>query len=193
MVTTRQWLNPPAAVGQDGDRITVTAAPGSDFWRQTLYGFTRDSGHALLTPVDRAASLEVDFLLDFDQRYDQAGLMLRTDERTWIKAGVEISDGVPHVGAVVTRGASDWSLAPVPDWAGRVVTVRASWADGAVTLRARPAEGSWRTIRVAPFDVGPATGAGLYLCAPERAGLTVAFTGLRHGRTDAGLHEDPAG
>ncbi|WP_447924860.1 DUF1349 domain-containing protein [Georgenia muralis] len=188
---TREWLNPPADVVQHDDALTVTAEHGSDFWRETLYGFTRDSGHALLVPVEPSGSLEVSFFVSFDGRYDQAGLMLRNDAAHWIKAGVEITDGAPHVGAVVTHGRSDWSLAPVPEWAGREVTVRASWAAGAVTLRARPDGEAWRTIRVAPFEVGAATGAGLYLCAPERAGTVVTFTGVRHGKPDTDLHEDP--
>lgn len=188
---TGTWFNPPTAVEQRPGELAVTAVEGSDFWRETLYGFTRDSGHALLTPVLPEGALEVDLRLDFDKLYDQAGLLLRTDEAAWLKAGVEISDGVPHVGAVVTNGRSDWSLAPVPGWAGTVITIRASWSAGAVTLRARADGGPWRTLRVSPFTVAGGTAAGPYLCSPERAGLTVTFTGLRRGRPDTGLHEDP--
>ena len=46
--------------------------------------------------------------------YDQAGLMVRVDETTWIKCGIEYVDGVQHVSAVVTRDFSDWSVVPLP-------------------------------------------------------------------------------
>lgn len=186
-----EWLNPPVDARADGDELRVTTVRGSDFWRDTYYGFTRDTGHALLTGIAGSGSLEVDLRVDFAHLYDQAGLMLRTDAQTWLKAGVEITDGVPHVGAVVTHGESDWSLAPVPEWSGRVVTVRASWAQGAVTLRARAAGDPWRTIRLAPFRVEGSTRAGVYACSPERDRLVVTFTGARSGPPDPGLHSDP--
>ena len=75
---------------------------------------------------------------------------MRVDERTWVKAGVEISDGVPQLSAVVTHGVSDWSTGEVADWAGHVVTIRASWARDALVLRARTDAG-WRMFRLVPF------------------------------------------
>ena len=60
---------------------------------------------------------EVCFVVDYGEQFDQAGLLVRADAHSWIKAGVEVSDGELQVGAVVTREASDWSLGPVPHWA----------------------------------------------------------------------------
>ncbi|MEU6162178.1 DUF1349 domain-containing protein [Streptomyces sp. NPDC047130] len=186
------WLNPPPATAVDGSGLLVTAREGSDFWRTTSYGFVRDDGHALLTGFPDGAAVEVTFLARFDTLYDQAGLMVRVDEDTWIKAGVEMNDGVPHLGAVVTRGLSDWSLAPVPGWRDRPVTVRASRSGDAVTVRARVPEEPWRMVRLAPLDPGAAATAGPFCCSPQRGGLEVRFTRFALGPADAGLHEDPA-
>ena len=191
LLRTGEWTDPPPTHELRDGALRVTAERGSDFWRATLYGFTHDSGHALTLPADREGSFEVDFRLDYRGLYDQAGLLLRDDESTWLKAGVEVSDGVPNVGAVVTHMHSDWSLAPVPSWQGRVVTIRASWRAGAVTVRARPQGDRWRTVRVAPYDVGVGTRVGLYICAPQNEGLAVAFTAVRHGPPDVDLHADP--
>ena len=98
-----------------------------------------------------------------------------------------------HLGAVVTNGVSDWSLAPVPEWAGELVTIRASRGGAAgdsVTLRARTETSGWRTLRVAPFTAGAAS-AGPMVCAPMRADLEVRFTGWELAPADADLHEDP--
>jgi len=182
------WLNPPQAATVIGDDLFVTAASGSDFWQQTAYGFRRDSGHALLAPFGEGRAVEVSFVVDYGELYDQAGLLVRVDERNWIKAGVEVSDGAPQLSAVVTRGTSDWSVAPVPGWAGSEVTVRASWTGEALTLRACVAGQPWRMLRLAPFLGSAAATAGPYCCAPEREGLTVRFTGWRTTDADAALH-----
>jgi regulation of enolase protein 1 (concanavalin A-like superfamily) len=189
-----RWTRDPVAVRADADAIVVEAAEGSDFWRTTQYGFVHDDGHALLAPWPTDAAVEVSFdTSTFDDLYDQAGLMLQVDAENWVKAGVELSDGVPHLGAVVTNRVSDWSLAPVPEWAGQVVTIRASRSGvegDAITLRARAGEGEWRTIRVAPFDANAAT-AGPMVCAPTRAGFEVRFTRWAFVPPDVDLHEDP--
>lgn len=189
-----RWTRDPVAVRADDDGIVVEAAEGSDFWRTTHYGFVHDDGHALLAPWPTDAAVEVSFdTSTFAELYDQAGLMLQLDAENWVKAGVELSDGVPHLGAVVTNRMSDWSLAPVPDWAGQVVTIRASRSGvegDAITLRARAGEGEWRTIRVAPFDANAAT-AGPMICAPTRSGLEVRFTRWAFVAADVDLHEDP--
>jgi len=184
-----RWLNPPFAAETAEDGLLVTASPGSDFWQRTSYGFERDSGHALLRPFAEGSAVEVSFVVSYDQTFDQAGLLVRVDPTTWVKAGVEISDGVPQLGAVATRGLSDWSMAPVPEWGDRHVTVRASWADAALTLRARVDDEPWRMLRLTPFPSPDAPAeAGPYCCAPEREGLTVRFTAWRDGPPDAALH-----
>lgn len=182
------WLNPPPAAAPAGDDLLVTAAAGSDLWQRTSYGFRRDSGHALLAPFPPESAVEVSFVVDYGELFDQAGVLIRVDEQTWVKAGVEISDGAPQLSAVVTAGASDWSMAPVPRWAGARVTLRASWSAGALTVRARTEEEPWRMIRLAPFAPDVPVSAGPYCAAPERDGLTVRFTSWRTGVPDASLH-----
>ena len=182
-----RWLNPPPALDVDGGHVRVTVAQGSDFWRHTSYGFVRDSGHARLQPFPDGSAVEVSFLLDYEGRFDQAGLLVRADEAHWVKAGVEVSDGLPQVGAVVTDGSSDWSVAPVPAWAGQEVTVRASRSGDALTVRAR-CDGGWQLVRLAPIDPGLTWSAGPYCCAPERSGLVVTVTAVRTGAADTALH-----
>lgn len=183
------WTNEPIAVRRAGTALVVEAAKGSDFWEKTLYGFERASGHALLAPFPEQSAVEVSFeLRGFDALYDQAGVMLWGSRTQWIKAGVEINDGVPCVGAVVTDGYSDWSLAPVPEWHERVVTIRASRTKDAVIVRATAAGQPWRTIRVARFAPVAAAQAGPLVCAPERAGLQVRFTRWAASEPDHELH-----
>ncbi|EGX61577.1 hypothetical protein SZN_01519 [Streptomyces zinciresistens K42] len=187
------WLNEPPRTRVDGDGLLVTARGHSDFWRTTAYGFVRDDGHALLRAFPPDSATEVTFVVDFEALYDQAGLMIRVDAETWIKAGVEMSDGLPQLGAVVTRGVSDWSVAPVPEWQGRAVTVRASRTGDAVTIRARCEDGPWRLVRLAPLAPDATATAGPFCCSPERDGLQVRFTHVTQGPADTALHEGEDG
>ena len=182
------WSAEPAHVEITDDGMRVTAVEGSDAWRTTSYGFVHDNAHALLAPFQQDTAVEVSFELNFSEQFDQAGVFLRVDETEWIKAGVEWSDGEASLGAVVTRGMSDWSLGPASGWAGRTVTVRASRSGDAVTVRARVEEEAWRLVRVAPLRPEAAVTAGPFCCAPSRAGLVVHFTSWRTTDADTSLH-----
>ena len=179
---------PPLAVSEEGPDLLVTAVEGSDAWRHTAYGFVHDDAHALLAPLVDPGAVEVSFDAAFGEQFDQAGLVLRAGPETWLKTGVEVSDGALQVGAVVTLGRSDWSVAPVPEWAGRRVTVRASRSGDAVTVRARVEGEPFRLVRVAPFPAGVPVAAGPYCCAPTRAGLVVRFRRWTTGPADDALH-----
>lgn len=187
-----KWQTAAKSVREEGTHLVVEAAEGSDYWEKTLYGFQHASGHALLAPWDDRDAIEVSFRLQgFSQLYDQAGLMLWHDASHWIKAGVEMNDGVPHLGAVVTNAYSDWSLAPVPEWTDATVTIRASCLHDAVILRASANGSAWRVLRVAPFPHAAGKQAGPFLCAPKRPDLKVTFTRWSRSKPDTDLHVDP--
>jgi len=177
-----EWTREPVSARQEGDALVVGAAEGSDYWRTTHYGFIHDDGHGLLAEWPADAAVEVTFdASTLTALYDQAGLLLWVGDQQWVKTGLEVSDGVLHLGAVVTNGVSDWSMAPVPEWAGQLVTIRAS----------RSGElGDDITLRVAPFPAAAAS-AGPMVCAPMRGDLEVRFTSWVLAPADEELHEDP--
>jgi len=183
-----RWTHQPAAVRSDGTDLLVEAQQGSDAWRHTAYGFVHDSEHGLLAPLPVPGAIEVAFVADYGRTFDQAGVLVRCADDEWVKAGVEMSDGVLQMASVVTHGTSDWSVAPVPDWAGRHVTVRASLDAGALVVRARVDDEPFRLVRVAEFAAGLPVEAGPYCCSPMHPGLVVRFTSWRTGAADASLH-----
>ncbi|WEK12752.1 MAG: DUF1349 domain-containing protein [Candidatus Microbacterium phytovorans] len=182
------WTTPPAAVRADGDALRVTAAEGSDAWRHTAYGFVHDTEHALLAPLPVGQAMEVVFVADFTEQFDQAGLFVRADEEHWMKAGVEFADGILQAGAVVTDVRSDWSVGPVPEWSGRRVRVRVSRGDDALTVRAGVDDEPLRLVRVAPFRGDVDASAGPLVCGPMRPGLEVAFLSWHRTPADGSLH-----
>lgn len=183
-----RWTTPPVEARTEGDALLVTAAEGSDAWRITSYGFVHDNEHALLMPLPSGTAVEVEFDVTMTEQFDQAGLFLRASVTRWAKAGIEFADGVANLGAVVTDEKSDWSSAPMPHWAGRRATVRASRSGDAVTVRAGVDGEPLRLVRLFPLDPGVVLEAGPYLCAPTRAGLTVRFHRWELTDPDASLH-----
>lgn len=79
------WLNDPADCMFENGTLHVTTGGNSDFWRHTHYGFVRDNGHFLQIPAPAHFTATLTFEGDYETLYDQAGLMLRVDNRNWIK------------------------------------------------------------------------------------------------------------
>lgn len=188
------WRNPPPAHRRVGPAMEVTTGPETDFWQKTAYGFIHDNGHFLGAPLSSEQSIEVTFRGDFSQPFDQAGLMLWVRPDTWIKTGVELSDGVLFASAVVTRGHSDWSVAALPDLAPDTpITIRASRSGDAVTIRygidGAPPQ---RLLRLAYLPADAELLAGPMCCSPSRAGLVVRFDAVQLGPPDERLHDDPS-
>ena len=184
-----KWLNPPAHWTCDEKILRVTTDHATDFWRETHYGFTRDNGHffARTTTGDFTAQLRI--RARYEALYDQAGLMVRVDEANWIKAGIEMSDGEPLLGSVLTVGRSDWATGhytgdPADFWLR--VTVR----DGVIRLQFSENAKSWPLMRLAPFPRAALYSVGPMCCTPERSGLQIEFSGFEvMPAVSKGLHD----
>jgi regulation of enolase protein 1 (concanavalin A-like superfamily) len=181
------WTRQPASISEENGSLKVESIEASDWWRKTSYDFIHDDGHALLLDFPDQSAMEVSFILDFTEQFDQAGIFIRADEANWIKGGVEFCDGFPQVGAVVTADTSDWSASRIEKWMGKEVTVRASRSAGAVTIRAG-INGDLQLVRLAPLSANYTWKAGPMTCAPSRAGLVTTFTGWSLGDCDEALH-----
>jgi hypothetical protein len=109
-----QWYNEPPVWEVKDEAIAVTSGAKTDFWRETHYGFIRDNGHFFYQQIQGDFIAEVKVTGQYHNLYDQAGLMVRSDELNWLKCGIEFVDGVQQISAVVTRNYSDWSVVPMP-------------------------------------------------------------------------------
>ena len=105
------WLMEPAVWRRDGGALTVATDQSTDFWRETHYGFTRDTGHFFWCETAGDFTAEMRIQAQYKELYDQAGLMVRLSSEEWLKAGIELSDGTPMASSVLTLGKSDWATA----------------------------------------------------------------------------------
>ena len=172
------WLNEPERWSAEGDSLQLVTDGATDFWRETHYGFTRDSGHFLGFPADDAFTAELRVRADFQALYDQAGLMVRVDAQHWVKAGIEFSDGRAMLASVLTDGQSDWATAPYEHDA-RDFRMRATVANGVLRLQVSADGRLWPLMRLAPFPKTSSCLVGPMACTPERAGLNVEFSAFR--------------
>ncbi len=75
-----RWLNEPDRWALVPDGLMVTTNQTTDFWRETHYGFTRDSGHFFGREVHGGFTAALRVRAQYEILYDQAGIMVRLDE-----------------------------------------------------------------------------------------------------------------
>src|SRR5712692_6157774 len=173
-----EWLNEPASWQRTGDVLTVSVDPGTDFWRETGYGYIRDSGHVYgeVLAGDLDVSVRVQCILG--AQYDQAGVMLRADERTWLKTGVEFFEGRPRLSTVLTLGRSSWTVTDLPAGADEVA-LRVSRRNDAVEIRYSTDGGSPELAALVFLPPDRELLAGAMCAAPDGTGFSVSFHELR--------------
>jgi uncharacterized protein len=164
-----KWFNEPAEWSLEGDGLTVTAQRDTDFWRNTHYGFVRDTGHIFGRELSGDFTVRATFAGEYREQYDQAGVALRIDGDNWIKTGIELVDGHQQLSVVVTRGFSDWSVVPAPD--SPETTIEAARTGDTVTVRSG---GSMLRLAYLPPEV-PVL-AGVMCAAPDGSGFRVRFS-----------------
>jgi uncharacterized protein len=105
-----QWFNQPKSWSVEGNKLSMFVTPKTDYWRKTHYGFTVDDGPFYYQTIGGEFEVKVKITWDYKSRFDQMGLMLRIDEKTWIKAGAEFVNDKVNISTVVTINRSDWSV-----------------------------------------------------------------------------------
>jgi uncharacterized protein len=169
-----EWLNEPPAWEARGETLIVTVGAKTDFWRTTHYGFVRDNGHFWFQSWDGDFIAEVKVTGAYRDQYDQAGLMVRVDDRHWLKCGVEFVDGVQHASTVVTRDHSDWSVAQLPD-SPPSLWLRISRSGPDVEVRYSVDGGQYALLRLARLTETQTLLVGPMCAAPDGTGFEVAF------------------
>lgn len=181
-----RWLNRPRTWSVDEAALKLVTDGATDFWRDTHYGFRRDSGHFLGFSTSDAFTAQLRIRGEYRELYDQAGIMVRLDEHRWVKAGIELSDGQAMLSSVLTVDRSDWSTAAYGHDAGDV-WMRATVAKGVLRLQVSADGKRWPLVRLAPFPVAETYLVGPMACSPEREGLAVTFS---HFTVSACLDKD---
>lgn len=170
-----EWLNAPISAEISEHYLTLTTDQKTDFWRETHYGFTRDTGHFLGVVTADGFTAKIRVQGKFRSLYDQAGLMVRLDETCWVKTGVEITDGEAFLSTVVTDGKSDWSVSQ-PFKELEDFYIRVTLSKGTMRIQASRDGKFWPLLRLTSFPMADTYQVGPAACTPERSGLAVSFS-----------------
>jgi regulation of enolase protein 1 (concanavalin A-like superfamily) len=176
-----QWTNEPSAWRWDGNEIIVRSDRQTDFWRLTHDGGIRDNGHFFHQPIRGDFDAQICVRGQYQDQYDQAGLMVRIDAANWLKCGVELKDGIQYASAVVTRDYSDWSVV-------RLDRPKAIWLQ--VQRRAETFEvgyslggQQYQLLRQAYLPVRESVETGPMIASPIGDGFEATFSELQFSAT----------
>jgi len=171
------WYHEPPHWQAEDNRLTMTTAPKTDFWRSQDGKVVSDNGHFYGQPVNGDCLAQVKVVGAYRDLYDQAGLMLRLDDANWLKCGIELYEGAQHVSAVVTRDFSDWALAPLPpNPAALWLRLKREGAD--IQIHYSLDGATYLLLRHAYFPPAEQVLVGVMAASPTGTGFEVSFEGL---------------
>ena len=111
------WQNEPANVCFTESGLQITSWPVTDFWQNIDNRFAKDDGHFFFTRTDSDFVLEGKYFFEKIIKSAQCGIMIRLDERNWIKIGLLPPNAYkPQIGVIVAnKGSCDWSIVDLPE------------------------------------------------------------------------------
>jgi regulation of enolase protein 1 (concanavalin A-like superfamily) len=174
---TMQWFNEPQTWKAEQKSLSMFVTPKTDYWRITHYGFTVDDGPFYYSTQGGEFEAKVKITGEYKSRYDQMGLMLRIDETTWIKTGIEYVDGIMNVSAVVTNEKSDWSVLQLTG-KPKSIWVKAVRRLDAVEISYSLDDKEYKMFRLAYFPAMKPVMVGMVAASPDGDGFNALFEGF---------------
>ncbi|RAH75777.1 hypothetical protein BO86DRAFT_393990 [Aspergillus japonicus CBS 114.51] len=126
IMTDFRFANSSEKVPGDGyfpAEFSIKASPSTDIWAKPP---STESFNAPIlyrsVPVQSFKRARVAFNALWKHKYDQGGVILVLNgadgSRKWVKSGIELANGRPHLSTVAKDRWADWSLQPVPSGGG---------------------------------------------------------------------------
>ncbi len=172
--STMKWENIPTAWKQEGTSLLETVPTGTDYWRTAHYGFIHDNGPFRYETRSGNFEAKVKISGNYHGLYHQAGLMIRMDDKNWIKTGIEFVNGHQNVSAVVTREFSDWSVLPRTDNPASI-WMRLQRFNDTVQISYSLDGTKWLMIRLAYFPPNVPVKIGMVTAAPGKESFEARF------------------
>ncbi|WP_343687554.1 DUF1349 domain-containing protein [Chryseobacterium gleum] len=168
------WFNEPEKWEIKNNSLSMFVTPQSDYWRVSHYGFTVDDAPFYYTTYGGEFEAKVKITGSYKARFDQMGLMLRTDKEHYIKAGVEFVDGKYNLSTVVTHNKSDWSVITL-EKTPPAVWIKAVRRLDAVEIFYSFDDKNYIMMRNAPLQDNTPVMVGLMAACPDGQGFNATF------------------
>ena len=169
-----QWYNEPEKWQAKDNKLIMQVTPKSDYWRISHYGFTVDDAPFYYSTYGGEFEVKVKLIGDYKVRFDQMGLMIRIDQKNYIKTGVEFVDGKFNISTVVTNQKSDWSVTPL-DKAPPFIWIKAIRRLDAVEIYYSLDDKNYIMTRNAPLQDNSPAMIGLMAACPDGNGFEARF------------------
>jgi len=181
LLNRMSWFNAPASEHYDDGALTTRCKGKTDFWRKTFYGYITDNGHFLHTSASGDFTFQARVNGNYSALYDQAGLMVRLDEKHWMKCGSEFFDGKRWASVVFTHDFSDWSTMEDLSQNGAVYWRVVRKKDSIEAQCSKDGE-KFVTVRQGYFPANAEVMVGVMSAAPEGPGFDAVFDQLTIAR-----------
>lgn len=168
------WLNQPKKWLNDNGKITIAVESKTDFWRITHYGYITDNGHFYFREQEGDFIAQVKVQGNYKSLYDQAGLMIRINEKNWIKTGIEFVNNTENISTVMTRDYSDWSVVALrarPSYVWLKLIRKNDYVEISYSLDNK----SYQVVREGYFPPKVKCKVGIMAAAPEGQGFQAVF------------------
>ncbi|KGO91708.1 DUF1349 domain-containing protein [Flavobacterium subsaxonicum] len=169
-----QWFNEPAKWEIKNNSLIMQVTPKTDYWRISHYGFTVDDAPFYYANYGGEFEVKVKITGAYKTRFDQMGLMIRTDEKNYIKTGVEFVDGKFNISTVVTHDKSDWSVTTL-DKAPPFIWIKVVRRLDAVEVFYSYDDKTYILTRNAPLEDNKPVMVGLMAASPDGNGFEAKF------------------
>ncbi len=173
-----QWYNEPEQWQIKNNSLIMQVTPNSDYWRISHYGFTVDDAPFYYGTYGGEFEAKVKLTGAYKARFDQMGLMIRTDHKNYIKTGVEFVDGKFNVSTVVTHEKSDWSVLPL-DKAPPFIWIKVVRRLDAVEIFYSLDDKTYTMTRNAPLQDNTPVMIGLMAASPDGNGFEAKFENFK--------------
>jgi len=177
LLSRMTWLNEPAQVHFSEGVLSARSRGKTDFWRKTFYGYINDNGHFMHLPVAGDFTFQARIDGNYSALYDQAGLMVRLDEKHWMKCGTELVENKRWASVVFTHDFSDWSTMEDLTQRGAVYWRVVRQKDSIEAKCSIDGE-KFVTVRQGYFPAQQKVLVGVMCCAPEGSGFDATFDQL---------------
>jgi regulation of enolase protein 1 (concanavalin A-like superfamily) len=168
------WFNEPQTWSIKNNSLMMQVTPQSDYWRVSHYGFTVDDAPFYFASYGGEFQAKVKLTGAYKARFDQMGLMVRTDAKNYIKAGVEYVDGKFNVSTVVTHDKSDWSVLTL-DSAPPFIWIKVVRRLDALEIFYSLDDQNYILTRNAPLQDNAPVMVGLMAASPDGKGFEAKF------------------
>jgi len=169
-----QWFNEPEKWEIKNNALIMNVTANSDYWRISHYGFTVDDAPFYYANYGGEFEAKVKLTGNYIARFDQMGLMIRIDEKNYIKTGVEFVDGKFNVSTVVTHDKSDWSVTTL-DKVPPFIWIKAVRRLDAVEIFYSLDDKNYIMTRNAPLQDNAPVMVGLMAASPDGKGFEAKF------------------